>query len=149
MIAAGNDRLFRALCAALGLPSSRPIRASRLTRRRSANRNELLPPLAQRLAQETSATWLERLRAAGVPVAPVRLGRGRRRAPPDRSGGDPAGARRPQRPSRRRCYSTADGPQHAAPPPRLGEHSLEILAEAGYDEPEVAELVQQGVVGAD
>jgi crotonobetainyl-CoA:carnitine CoA-transferase CaiB-like acyl-CoA transferase len=32
-------------------------------------------------------------------------------------------------------------------PPLLGEHSAELLAEAGYSDAEVAELVEAGVVG--
>lgn len=33
-----------------------------------------------------------------------------------------------------------------SPPPLLGEHSTEVLAEAGYSDQEVAELVAAGVV---
>ena len=36
----------------------------------------------------------------------------------------------------------------ASPPPLLGEHSQEVLAEAGYSEEEIAALVADGVVGA-
>ena len=34
------------------------------------------------------------------------------------------------------------------PAPRLGEHSLEILAELGFDGPRCAELIACGVLGA-
>ncbi len=148
MIAAGNDRLFQALCAALDLPELATDARFTTNDRRSANRNELLPPLAQRLARETSATWLERLRAAGVPVAPVSSVADAATHPQTEAAGilqELAGRTTVAPP----LLFDGRRPQHAAPPPRLGEHSLEILAEAGYDEPEVAELVQQGVVGTD
>src|SRR5207237_1074182 len=38
---------------------------------RVENRGELVPLLGRRLREETTATWLERLTAAGVPAAPV------------------------------------------------------------------------------
>ncbi|MFB6087187.1 MAG: CoA transferase, partial [Haloarculaceae archaeon] len=34
------------------------------------------------------------------------------------------------------------------PPPRVGEHTREVLREAGYDDALIAELVDEGVVEA-
>jgi len=41
-----------------------------------------------------------------------------------------------------------DGPPAVlpTPPPLLGEHSSEILTEAGYDEAAIARLIELGVV---
>jgi len=36
-------------------------------------------------------------------------------------------------------------PQGYRPPPRLGEHSTELLAELGYSEAEIAALYQEGI----
>jgi len=37
-------------------------------------------------------------------------------------------------------------PEPARPAPRLGEHSAEVLAEAGYSGAEIAALIAQGAV---
>jgi formyl-CoA transferase len=43
---------------------------------------------------------------------------------------------------------SADGERlrHRIAPPRLGEHTAEVLAEAGYSEEEVAALATAGIV---
>jgi crotonobetainyl-CoA:carnitine CoA-transferase CaiB-like acyl-CoA transferase len=43
---------------------------------------------------------------------------------------------------------SADGerPAYASPPPALGEHTAEVLAEAGYSDGEIAKLAEAGVI---
>jgi crotonobetainyl-CoA:carnitine CoA-transferase CaiB-like acyl-CoA transferase len=139
MVAAGNDRLFRALCSALGLDALAEDPRFATNALRSENRAALTVPIRERLAEESSATWLERLRAAGVPVALVQdvaevaaaeqtaavgilqaLGGETTVAPP----------------------FSVDGerPRYASAPPRVGEHSAEILAEVGFTEAEIEAL---------
>ena len=139
MIAAGNNRLFRSLVDVVGLPelAADPRFASNALR--AEHRAELTPPIAERLAAETSAHWLERLREAGVPVTAVRdvvdvardeqtaalgilqqLGEHLTVGPP--------------------LSFDGERPRYRSAPPRAGEHSAEILAEAGFSEAEIAEL---------
>jgi crotonobetainyl-CoA:carnitine CoA-transferase CaiB-like acyl-CoA transferase len=42
---------------------------------------------------------------------------------------------------------SADGDrvEYGSPPPRLGEHSAEVLAEAGYSDAEITQLATAGV----
>jgi formyl-CoA transferase/CoA:oxalate CoA-transferase len=146
MVAAANDRLFGKLCAALGLPELAGDERFATNPLRVEHREELVRRLAARFADDDSGRWLERLHRAGVPAAPVRtvaevaeheqtralgllqeLGGRTAVAPPLSVGGE------------RLRYSS--------PPPRLGQHSAEILAEAGYSDAEVAELVAAGAVG--
>jgi len=42
-----------------------------------------------------------------------------------------------------------DRVEYGSPPPRLGEHSAEILAEAGYSDAEITELAAAGVTRLD
>ena len=35
---------------------------------------------------------------------------------------------------------------HRSPPPRLGEHTAEVLRESGFDDDAIAELAREGIV---
>ena len=71
IIAAGNDRLFGQVCAAVGLPdltgdprfASQPLRAE--------HQGALAAILGPRFAERTAAEWLEEMDARGVPCAPI------------------------------------------------------------------------------
>jgi crotonobetainyl-CoA:carnitine CoA-transferase CaiB-like acyl-CoA transferase len=145
MIAAANDGLFARLCEALELPELAADPRFSTNPSRIEHRQELIPILSERLRGDTSAAWLERLGRAGVPAAPVNdLGRVAEHEQTRALGIVQALAGR---------WTLApplsfDGERllHRAPPPLLGEHSAEVLAEAGYPKTEIAELVEQGVV---
>ena len=139
MVAAANDRLFGALSRVLGLPEDPRFATNPM---RVANRDSLVALLEERFALEPTGTWLERLREAGVPAAPVQ---------------DVLEAARHEQVQALEMLRDGvlaepfsfDGRRavRRREPPLLGEHSAELLAEAGYSDAEVAELVEAGVVG--
>jgi crotonobetainyl-CoA:carnitine CoA-transferase CaiB-like acyl-CoA transferase len=140
MLAVGNDRLFARLRERLGLPHD-PRFATNAER--AANRAELAAAIQERLEREPTATWLDRLE--GIPVAPVQTVLEAATHEQTRALGilqELGGRVRLAEP----LNFDRERVRHASPPPRLGEHSREVLREAGYSAEEVEALVASGVV---
>jgi crotonobetainyl-CoA:carnitine CoA-transferase CaiB-like acyl-CoA transferase len=71
MVAAGNDNLFRRLCAALDRPGLAEDARFRTNRDRVVNRRALIPILADIFAAAPVASWVARLEEAGIPNSPI------------------------------------------------------------------------------
>ena len=150
MVAAANDRLFRALGEALDLGALADDTRFATNPARVVHREELVRLLSERLRERPTAEWVDRLERAGVPAAPVQDVGEVARHEQTRALGLVQPLPHPAVPG----FATVapplslDGERvvHRSPPPLLGEHSAEVLAEAGYADGEVAELAAAGVV---
>ena len=129
VLAAGNDRLFQRTCEAIGKPELASDERYATNAARVSHRGELVPLLQEIFGARPAAAWLEALEALGVPCSPVsRL---------DDVFSSPEGAAMVQDvadPVRGPLKLVADPirfdgelPEVRMPPPRLGEHSDEIL----------------------
>ena len=131
ILAAGNDRLFERTCEVVGHPELAADERFATNAARVRNRDALIPLLSTELAGRSAAEWLEAFEAAAVPCAPVRK--------LDEVFASAEGAAAIQEiddPVRGLLRLVADpirvdGRVSPArfPPPRLGEHTDEILAE--------------------
>jgi len=71
MIAAGNDNLFRKLCAVVGQPALADDPRFARNAGRVENRAAIIAVLSAALAGDTRAGWQAKLEAVGVPCGPV------------------------------------------------------------------------------
>ena len=136
IVAAGNDRLFERTCEVIGRPELATDERFVTNADRVRHREALIPILAEAFGTRTADEWLRGLEAASVPCSPVRT--------MDEVFASPEGAATLQEvddPVRGVLRLVAepirvDGrtPPVRRPPPRLGEHTDEVLSEIAEEE---------------
>ena len=145
----GNDRLFRRFAEVAGVDLADDPRF-RTNPDRIRHRADLLPLLDAVFRTRPAAVWLEALRAAGVPCGPI--------STVDEIVVDPQVRAREMlveidHPSAGRitvpglpvkCSATPGSIRR--PPPRLGEHTVEVLGELGIPATEIPRLRREGVI---
>ena len=148
MIAAPNQRLWERVAQVLGITELLADPRFVTVADRSRNNRALTATIAAALAGDDVAAWVERLRAAGVPVTPV------------------AGleqAVHANATTERRTFADLDGVPHVRlpwiadgepvnlvrPAPRLGEHTVEVLRESGLDQTMIDTMLSEGTAVAE
>lgn len=151
MIAANNDKQFRALCIGLGRPDILEDERWAEPEARRANAAELRAELIRVFRSRTAAQWEKALDAAGVPAAKVRSldetlaeSHARTRAFTravqwDR---EPRDIHLPTLGFKVNREVIAA----SAPPPELGADTHQILRDLGYSEEEICRLTSEAVI---
>jgi crotonobetainyl-CoA:carnitine CoA-transferase CaiB-like acyl-CoA transferase len=150
MIAGGNDRLFAAICEVVGLPELVDDPRFSTNPDRVRHRDELCAILEEALSENDTAHWHTRLTEAGVPAAPVADVADVAHAPQTEALGMLQPLDHPSIPDLRLTALplSFDGERalHRSSPPAVGEHTAEVLLEAGYENDEIAALAAEGVI---
>jgi crotonobetainyl-CoA:carnitine CoA-transferase CaiB-like acyl-CoA transferase len=150
MLAVGSDGVWRRFTAAAGLDDLTDDPRYATNPARVQHRDTLIPRITQALAARGCAEWTDLLNAAGVPAGPVNT--------------VPAALHQPQIAARDMVVEvehpvagmlrmlgtplklSAQPASIRRPPPVLGQHTDEILAEAGYSADRIAELREAEVI---
>ena len=150
VIVVGNDGQFAKFCEVLGRPEWRGDERFATNPARVRNLAVLNPMIVTELAKRDRAHWVVAFEATGVPCGPIN-------SIPEAFADEqvqhrgmlfelahPSGAQLPQVGSPMRFKETPL--KHDAPPPLLGQHTLEILNELGISKKEMEQLRKTGII---
>jgi len=143
VVGVNSQRLWLRFCDALGEPAMAQEEGFDRPNRRVRNRDALQARLEAVLARDTTTNWVDRLVAQGVPAGPLN---------------DIAQAWADPQVKARGLLAEVDGRRfvrtpiklHATPvelrrgPAEVGEHTREVLAEAGFGADEIEALIRDG-----
>lgn len=147
-VTTNTDAQAFALMEAIGRPEMRtdPRFSTKLAR--AANSNVFFRVRAEELAKRTSAEWIAILEAADIPVMPYHTLDSLPNDPHLREVGL---LKRVEHPTEGAMWEIGNPIRHSAyrpperrPPPHIGEHTREVLREAGFGEPEIEAMVEAG-----
>ena len=151
ILAVGNDGQFERFCAVAGCPELPADARFATNANRVRHRATLVPLLAERLRARPRAEWLRALEAAKVPCGPINDLADVFADPQVQDRGMTVTLPHPHTDTMQLVASpmklSATPVQVRRPPPLLGQHTDEVLAEMGIDAPARAELRQRGIIG--
>jgi len=151
ILAVGNDAQFERFCDVAGCPEL--ARDERYARNadRVRHRATLVPLLAERLRMRARADWLAALETAKVPCGPINDLAEVFADPQVRERGMTVTVPHPYTDALELVASpmklSATPVQLTRPPPLLGQHTDEVLAEIGIDGPARQDLRARNVIG--
>jgi crotonobetainyl-CoA:carnitine CoA-transferase CaiB-like acyl-CoA transferase len=149
-IGAYHEDRWRKFCEVIGDPALASREAFAINPKRVANRTQLFENISHRLADKTTAEWQVLLEAADIICAPIADYDEVVRSPQLTHNGVIVEMQHPTA-GTVRMPGFAVGDREAQsrvhrPPPRIGEHAREVLAEHGFPPSEIDSLIASGAV---
>lgn len=145
VVGVNNQKLWRRFCEAIGEPALADEPTFALPHDRLGNRDILAKRLEAILAHDDTATWVQRINAAGVPCGPINTIADALADPHVAARGflaEVEGRRFPRAP-----LTMSETPVAIRRGPAgVGEDTAEVLRAAGYDEAVIKDLAAQGVI---
>ena len=150
ILAVANDGQFRRFCAAAGLGALADDPRFATNAERVGHRDVLVGMLKPVFLTRTNAAWIAALEAANVPCGPINSVAQVFAEPQAKARGLTVTTDHETGPldlvaSPLRLSKTP--PEYRLAPPRLGQHTREILAGIGLTEAEIANLAKSNVIG--
>ncbi|WP_338829777.1 CoA transferase [Bradyrhizobium sp. 27S5] len=151
-VGVANDKFWTAFCDVIGRPDLIEDVSFATAPKRAASRNELVAILSPIFAGRTRADWLRALGAAGIPCGAIKsvgevcetpqlTQRGMVQTVSHPAAGDVRFIARPTR-------FGDEPPAPSTPPPMLGEHTSEVLAEwLGWTDDRLERFAAEGAFG--
>ncbi|PDT78364.1 CoA transferase [Bradyrhizobium sp. C9] len=151
-VGVANDKFWTAFCDVIGRPDLREDARFETAPKRAASRNELVAILAPIFARRSRADWLQALAVAGIPCGAIKsvgevcetpqlTQRGMVQSVSHPAAGDVRFIARPTR-------FGDEPPAPSTPPPMLGEHTREVLAEwRGWTDDRLERFAREGAFG--
>ena len=151
ILAVGNDAQFKSFCRAAGCDELSDHTQYATNAARVDNRDTLIPRISEILTQRSTESWVQTLRATGVPCGPVNSLADVFQDPQVESRGTVVNSPHPLSKSARSVANPLrfSGLTHDTPgsAPLLGQHTVEILSGIlGTSEKRMTELRKQGVI---
>lgn len=150
ILGVGSDNVWQAFCAHVGRGDLASDPRFATNSQRIAHYDDLLPAVREIIRQKPTGQWLEELRAVGVPAGRINTVAQALSDPHLHERGMIVQLEHPAL----GIVKSIATPVHLSDtplayyrhPPRLGEHTDEVLREIGLDEADLARLRQHGVI---
>jgi crotonobetainyl-CoA:carnitine CoA-transferase CaiB-like acyl-CoA transferase len=150
IIACASEALWARLCAVLGLEEIRDDPRYHINRERVVRRAEVRRIIEEKLAERNAAEWIELLEQAGVPAGPIYSIPEMLQDAHVRARGFVIEQAHPTVGTLRTLASplhlNETPASYRLPPPLLGQHTDEILAELGFSADDIRNLRDTGAV---